>query len=558
MRNMSINRFRSWTVAMAGVLLLAGSARAQQTPQNLDDTSAYGNAPYSNADTTPHRAFQPFAPVGFLQKFQPFAPVDISDYGNGIKPRRGFFFSFDRMEWTISRPKVVDIGAPIPGYFLEPGGNLNQTQFPVTTPVPSQVGTDTSEGGTFYESNSANTSQLRSKFGPGGRYEFGYMDTNDYGWLCSIISHVSQNQGYSETGATVLFNDPTGFLQGFVGFGGSATGSSGTGSGTSQDADLNNNGVFGRDGNALGVPATPDNGDARTFIPRFQYLSYTLHTELNGVEIMRMYRLPRMHNGAELDLLYGVRYFSFYDRFQVFGGNNPQGTEDGFGQQQPPSFNTGSTTTTGTGSETLPLPNFVTQTGTNIFDNFLLTQKVQNNLIGPQIGLRYAMQRGRWQVSTEGRFFAPANFQNTHQQGTLASNYINVGVQAGNPTGSTSATGTTGSTTGSSTTTTVIQSVPPAVSALETRNAPANMHPLSFMSSLTQTGFSPTGEIRLNATYEITRAFGVNFGYTGMYLGNIGRAPTSINYTLINMGIFPNNRENVFVNGFNVGFVFNR
>ncbi len=308
---MSINRFRPWVVGLAAVLLLAaGTTRAQQTPQNFDNTYAYGNAPYSNADTTPHKGWTPFAPVGFLQDWEPFAPVDISDYGNGIKPRKGFFFGYDRMEWTISRPRITDVGNPnMPGYFLEPGGNLLN---PVTTPVPSQAGL-TTLGGTFYESNSENTSQLVSRFGPGNRWEFGYMDTNDYGWLVSVIDHVSQNQAFSGIGGTVLFADPTGFLQGFVAQPTSTSSGGGGGSSSTNpgDVDLNGNGTNGRDGTGTGTtttPALPDNGDARTFIPRFQYLAYSLHTELNGVEIMRMYRLPRLHNGGTLgrDLRYAI------------------------------------------------------------------------------------------------------------------------------------------------------------------------------------------------------------------------------------------------------------
>ena len=90
MRIMSINRFRSWVAGLPEFCCWRHGT-CQQTPQNIDNTYAYGNAEYSNADTTPHKGWTPFAPVGFLQDWQPFAPVDISDYGNGIKPRRGFF-----------------------------------------------------------------------------------------------------------------------------------------------------------------------------------------------------------------------------------------------------------------------------------------------------------------------------------------------------------------------------------------------------------------------------------------------------------------------------------
>ena len=64
-------------------------------------------------------------------------------------------------------------------------------------------------------SNSATTALFSSRFGTGNRWEFGYMDTDDYGWLVSILDHVSSGQNISVPGGTVLFNDPTGFLQGY-------------------------------------------------------------------------------------------------------------------------------------------------------------------------------------------------------------------------------------------------------------------------------------------------------------------------------------------------------
>ncbi len=574
MRIMSINRFRSWVAGIAGVLLLAGTVRAQQTPQNFDNTYAYGNAEYSNADTTPHKGWTPFAPVGFLQDMEIFAPVDISDYGNGIKARKGFFFSYDRLEWTISRPSITDVGNPnMNGYFLEPGGTWSNAPsvapFGQTGLFPGGVVGTGTLGGTFYEENE-NTSQLRSRFGPGNRWEFGYMDTNDYGWLVSVLDNVNQNQTYVSSGDAVLFADPTGFLQGYVApvSTGGTGGTGGTGTAGSGDADLNNNGIAGRDGNVTTmVPALPDTGDERTFVPRFQYLSYSLHTAVNGVEIMRMYRLPKLHNGAQLDLIYGARYFQFADRFNIFGGNDAAGTEDGSNQVNPPTYNTsnaqqqtGSTSSTTT---TLPNPSLVTSPGVNIFDNFLLTQKTQNNLVGPQIGFIYTHQRGRWKLSTEARVMTAANFQNSHLYGTLGSLWINPTVSIGNPLGQSVTSGNSGGNTGNSGSggssgSQQTVSIPPQVSPTQIENAPANMHPLNFMQSLTQQQFSPLGEIRFNATYEVTRSFGIRVGYTGMYTGNIARGSNNIDYILPSMGIFPNNHQNVFINGLNVGFQFNR
>src|SRR5690242_13715556 len=101
MPNITIHRLSSRLIGFVGALLVVSNLWAQQTPQNYDDHWAYGNAPYSNAYPDEHRAFEPFAPVGFIQKLQPFAPVDVSDYGNGPRARRGFFFSYERLDWSI-------------------------------------------------------------------------------------------------------------------------------------------------------------------------------------------------------------------------------------------------------------------------------------------------------------------------------------------------------------------------------------------------------------------------------------------------------------------------
>ncbi len=233
----------------------------------------------------------------------------------------------------------------------------------------------------------------------------------------------------------------------------------------------------------------------------------------------------------------------------------------------PPTYNTqnASQQTGGTQSSTttLPNPSLVTSPGTNIFDNLYITQKVQNNLIGPQIGFIYAQQRGRWKLSAEGRVFTAANFQNSHLYGTLGSNWINPTVSIGNPLGQSVTSGNSGGNTGNSGSggssgSQQTVSIPPQVSATQIENAPANMHPLNFMQSLTQQQFSPLGELRLNATWELTRSFGVRFGYTAMYTGNIARGSNNIDYVLPSMGIYPNNHQQVFINGLNVGFEFNR
>ena len=150
---------------------------------------------------------------------QPFAPADVSDYGSGPRARRGFFFSYERLEWSISRPTTAPIGSPdAVGVYPEPPGV------------------------DIFETNTVDTSQLNSKFGPGNRWEFGYMDFNDYGWLVSVIDHVNINQYYNTQDPTVLFNDPQQLLKGFL------LENRPFVSTDDVDKDLNGNGIFGRDG----------------------------------------------------------------------------------------------------------------------------------------------------------------------------------------------------------------------------------------------------------------------------------------------------------------------
>ena len=459
MRIMPNYRTASWLTGLLGLLLLPSALWGQQTPQDYDDVYSNGNAPYSNAYPSEGRPLTPFAPVGFKPNWKWFAPVDTSDYGNGIKPRRGFFFSYERMLMSTSRAATTSIGAlnaqeqtnltlynvitnpvtaPVTGpqsgivnAFTYPqltSATVANPAFPNASPLNpffldfgpinaslpfSALGPQQIVGGNY---NSNTTGVLESRFGTGNRWEFGYVDTDDYGWLVSILDHISGGQNVQMPGGTVLFNDPTGFLQGFQ------TSLSGN-----FDADLNGDHVFGRNGYnvptetlptvtvitqtvgppivistpliltfsgtpGVGAPAeyglffpqvsllngkivpagTPGStafqnvgGDEVVFTPTFTALNISDKITTTGTEIMRTYRVPQLHHGGTVDLMLGARYLQLNDVFQVYG--------------------------TGGG-----------------FDAMEITQKVLNNVVGPQIGARYAHQRGRWSVFSEGRFFPDA------------------------------------------------------------------------------------------------------------------------------------------------------
>lgn len=331
------------------MLLLAASATAQDNHDR--QSSFYGwanrNAPYSNP-APQHAPIQPFNPVGFVHKVQPFGPADISDYGNGPPLRTGFFLSYERLYMAIGKPDSTTIGS------LAAEGPTVLDEIPT------------------FLSNSFSTDFLKSTSTFGNRWEFGWRDTDQYGWLLSVIDHLSQNQSCQVTGGRVLFDDPNNFLVGFT-----------DADGDGFDDDLDGDGIFGRDGidtdfnNEPDLSAPTDLGDSRSFLPTFTTIDFSNHSEINSVEIMRTYRAPRLHGGGQFELFYGARLFRLDDWF------------------------------------------IITANG-GIFADTMVETKVQNNIAGPQIGARYSHQRGRWVLSLEGRFMPGVNFQNLRQKAEVA------------------------------------------------------------------------------------------------------------------------------------------
>ena len=144
-------------------------------------------------------------------------------------PQSGIVNAFTYPQLVTATPTnpAYPNASPLNPFFLD-FGPINQS-LPFSALGPQQI-----VGGNY---NSNTTGVLESRFGNGNRWEFGYVDTDDYGWLVSILDHVSSGQNVQMPGGTVLFNDPTGFLQGFQ------TSLSGD-----FDADLNGDHVFGRNG----------------------------------------------------------------------------------------------------------------------------------------------------------------------------------------------------------------------------------------------------------------------------------------------------------------------
>lgn len=466
-------------------------------------------------------AMGPFRPSKIRYDLELFAPPDLSTYGNWPRPNEGFFFQYDRLYWAIQQPSRTEIGAA--GKHAQ--GLLNGTlQFDPTNQPVGNILTD--------YSNSLDTGFLNADQTWGNRYEFGFMEDNK-GWLISIFNLQDQDQTNTfgaiqnvaggvtagpPGGLFMVFNDPQQRLLGFV-----DTNNDG------YDDDLNTSGpitttnrvpgVFGRpnqfpsgapvnlDTSGDGIPDAyagfTDFGDQVWLVPVFNFIAVKNVTSMAGVEVSRTWRYDISHRGAVWEAFFGVRWLQYRDRFNVIAVNDQPDLD----------------------------PNAVTALpGTSFWNS-----SVDNNMFGPQIGLRYKQSAGRFSVLAEARFLAACNFQSIHLNGELGSGLV------GSP----------------------FDPIPgqpnPDTLALNPINRPYSMVRTSFNSWQYDETFAPVGELRAGVSYQLTKALSVQAGYNFLLGGGISRASRRVEYDLPALKIYDgNNHDAWFVNGLNFGLSINR
>ncbi len=528
---MSIKRSKVW-LALGLQIALAAAAQGQELPD--------------------------YEWVPGVREFQPFAPASdvTSPYGRGPNRRkRGWFFTIDDVGWTISSPQRTTVGKE--GY--------NPL---VSTGVP---------GGFITQPNTLDTGYIQPKMENGERIQLGYVGDDDVGWLVGYFWLHSQTSTAAVSNAGVSFDSPfvngVSPLEGFIeqslpipanqpppfgsSTGGTGGGAGGAGSTAVVDADINNNHVFGGSGRDIGTPnaapppqfnpppdgfpdvtAPVDFGDLVNLPIFFDHVYSRYSSRVWSIEVMRTYGLSknRRPNHGIWDFMVGVRYLRFTDNFYFLGEGTTQSLSSG----------TGGTGGGGGGGA-------IIQSGLLADTHF--TQWSQNNLVGPQIGLRFQKQRGRLAFDTEWRFMAAGNAQNNHQQGQIgerSGSNLNPVLfvqfpQASQAFLSQQSGGTGTGTTGTSR----------AFTAPQFRST--NFTPQGFLHNQHTATFAPVGEFRFNLKYQIFRQCYAQVGWTGIVLGGIGRSPDMVNYSLPAMGIVnAHNRQVVFVQGINFGFTINR
>ncbi len=317
------------------------------------------------------------------------------------------------------------------------------------------------------QSNTLDNSVFENVFRAGNRIEFGRIE-NRNGWLVSVFQLRDEIQNYRAPAADMVFNDP----------------------------------AFGPFGDRLlfGNVNNDDSTDPPYSPPVYRDLPVTLYDVLLekkidtwGVEASYLHRFLTRRAGGTLELFLGARYFEFNEHFFVHTGDSPGG---------------------------LTVPSFL---GGSYWET-----DAENHIVGPQIGLRWFKKRGRWMISTEGRFLAGLNCQNFHQRVDMGPN-LDPGPK----------------------TTSAGQYYEPF--------EPKTMAHTTATHNAYEREWSPVFELRVEARYQITRSLSFHAGWSGMWLDGIARATNVIDYTVPAMGFnLAHNQEDVFLNGLVIGFDVNR
>lgn len=422
--------------------------------------------------------WMPLAPSQDFYDFQLFAPPDLQEYSIRPDPREGIFFTYDRTYWAFTPPQARPI--------------LNEFFIPVQPLSPVAVAQLNNNliragypGSGLYVFGSdplrldLNTNWMRTTMTWGNRFEGGWM-YDDYGMLFSYFGTGPQSQSFVTTNSFAVNSPTTTFTQDVAG--GTAT--------------------VGGIANVLVVTTIESESP-----PPDHIITQTL-TQRNSTEVTSAgfaWAVRRNLSSAGSGELrtarftFGPRYLQVADRYSIDYGS----TQSPF----PPDDTT--VTAGGTGSTA---PAGVTNLQFGGWDT-----SSYNNIVGPEIGLSYILERGRWSIETDLRFTAGMNWQNTLYRGSnfpaaLGADYFRSTYTFAN----TVAQGTNASNS---------VAAPPLfvqIYGVGQTNA-TNTAEHNFV-------FAPLGEWRLRGRYRVSKAVSLNLGYTGMWLGGITRASTNTEF----------------------------
>jgi hypothetical protein len=476
----------------------------------------------------------PLGPSNAEHDFQFFEPLELDLDNMPAAHPSGYSFEYNKLFWSYSGERVT-VGSPNVEAFAEVIYPDNAGVDQGDPPPPHQI------------FNTLEDVPPKAGFAFGNRYELGYRD-KDNGWMLGILDGPELNQteiyGFARDAATggglppfidpdytgpddigpgggpvvdfrafgfgsvpILFETPVGYLFGFRDYlnflsdafigtqGGPLLYIGNYGGQNEVDIDdtipffriaddLDEDGiagaelvlVIGPDGIAR-IATIRDFDDLHQFNIFFDSVAIRNTTETDGVELMWSHALTHQHYQAknhnnEVTVSWGARYFKLYDEFRV----------DAF--------------------------------GSILHDAFWDTSFI-NQIVGPQVAVKWTNQRQRWRLQADGRFMFGYNVADWDQIGLTG-----------------------------------FGMVPGAL------NQPLHARPTAFSHGLQEQEFSPVAELRVHAAYSITSGLSLKAGYTGAFVGNIRRAAPSVHYSLPDMGYLDAGTQNLLINGFDLGVEF--
>lgn len=422
--------------------------------------------------------WMPLLPDQDFYDFQLFAPPDLQEYAIRQDPREGFFFTYDRTIWAVTppqaRPILNDFFIPVqplsPFAVAQLNNNLIRSGYP---------------GSGLYVFGSdplrldLNTNWMRTNVQWGNRFEGGWI-YDDYGMLFNYYASGPDSQSFVTTNSFAVNSPTTTFSQTVASGGGG----------------LINGGL------PLVVTTITSESPPPDHIIT-QSLTQRNSTELTSAGFAWAVRrnLSTAGSGEVRTMRFtaGPRYLQVADRYSI-----------DYGSTQTPFPPTGGTTAPGGAGSTAP-------TGVTNLQFGGWDTSSYNNIVGPEFGLNYVFDRGRWSIETDLRFTAGMNWQNTLYRGSnfpaaLGADYFRSTYTFAN----TVAQGTNASSP---------VAAPPLfvqIFGVGQTNATNNAEH-NFV-------FAPLGEWRLKGRYKVSQAISLNVGYTGMWLGGITRASTNTSF----------------------------
>ncbi|MGI9177501.1 MAG: hypothetical protein ACR2IT_06555 [Pirellulales bacterium] len=502
--------------------------------------------------------WMPLLPDQDFYDFQLFAPPDSQSYEIYPELSEGIFFSYDRLYWGITPPSVVGVGATPSGGYIIPSNPISPQAIVQLNnggiQASGTAGGNVIGGIVIFGSDplrlDLNTSWMRTAMTWGNRYEGGWI-YDDLGMLFNYFNTGISTQSF-QTNSEFAASSPTQiFTQ-------TTTGAGGLGGGGAVN---------------ISVPLTTTTITSNSPPPDHliaQKLIQSNNIEIQNGEFAAVIRrqLGKRGSGSSVRFGIGPRYMQFAESYGIQYESNQYAFNRGAGATgggQGTGVNVGTTggaggTGTGTGTGTGATGTGATGSGVNTNTNTsgangqasVLQSSAgdvlgiggydsltglgastplqagswetnsYNNMIGPQFAMLLESNVGRWTFSSEFKFAAAMNFQNTLYRGSnfpdsIGADYLRATF---NPSVTNSSSGG-----GSNAANTVTLQPPPLflqIYGVGQQNATnAAEHSLVF---------SPIGEWRFGAQFKVSQSILLRAGYTGMWLGSIARASTNTTY----------------------------